>query len=233
MSLIKAKQAVSLLPLESKNDKGFVVLGAKKRTRMVQGRKGNGRKGKSSPSVPPTLETAPAVRQIFRFQNSNATTTSPTVAQLMTVPGMIGTVVNTSCSGIASSIRIHSIKIWLPASGFAEVSWVSASGYAKDDSKDASLPTGIVGGSAPYSSSPPKGSLAADWLTAALTTQVLFTIGCTIGSIIDVDLSFVMSNNIGAGSQTVVTAALGTLYYAYLDGPTTHYYLPIGRPSTF
>jgi hypothetical protein len=222
---------------ETKTNERFQLVGNTQKKAVMRltgfGKKRRGRTGKTTSSVPPTLETAPAVTQVFRFATTSGTTVSPTVAQLILVPGFICAVVNSTAYSLASCIKINSIKIWTAASGGAEVSWLAASGYAKDDSKDSQIPTGMTAGSGPYVTRPPRKSLAGDWLAPSLTTQTPFSISCTTGSIIDVSLSFVLSNNIAPQSVTIATGAVGSLYYGYLDGPTSHLYVPQGRPSTF
>ncbi len=95
------------------------------------------------------------------------------------------------------------------------------------------MPTGITAGTGPVVITPPSWSLAGDWIAPAVSTAVIFTIQAGVGSVIDVHLDFVTGNNVGLQTISLATAALGAMYYSYLDGSSTHLYQPVGRPSTF
>jgi hypothetical protein len=184
------------------------------------------------PLLPPKLDTTPVYSAVFRFQNTNATVSTVTAAQLLTVPGIIGTATNSTGSSIASSVKIRSIKIWPAAGTNAEVSWNAGSGitYQKDSSVDTTTPTGVTAGTGPLYLRPPSQSFGGFWLSPTLTTTTIFAINCGVGSVVDVHLDFVTCNNSGGQSISLTTVVVGSFYYTHLD--STNRYVPVGRPST-
>jgi hypothetical protein len=60
----------------------------------------------------------------------------------------------------------------------------------------------------------------------------VFLITCTVGSVVDVHVSFRTSGAIAAGTHSVTTATLGNIYYLALDGPSSNVYVPVGLPTT-
>jgi hypothetical protein len=60
----------------------------------------------------------------------------------------------------------------------------------------------------------------------------LFALSCPIGSIVDLSVSFTLSNIQGALQETVASGSLGNVYYLALDGPSANTYIPLGLPTT-
>lgn len=192
-----------------------------------------GKSGRSS--LPPTIDLAPTCRHVFRFTcNAGTTGVNVRAQDLIGVCGGVCTVTNSTFRPMASSVRIHKVTVWqgLSSTGFefASVWWATGLAQARDSEKNRTIPQGstITG---PVVFTPPPGTLAAFWQTSASTT--IFAIACAPGSVVDVDLSFTLSDSIISSTTTIATGVLGTIYYGYLDGPSNHQFMPVGLVSTF
>jgi hypothetical protein len=178
--------------------------------------------------LPKSLNVVPTVKHTFRFLSTSNNVGSVTVGTLLGALGSIGTSVVQTTNWNAS-VRLHSIKVWPPAGSSSYVEWVTTGGYAKDEIKDSSLPTGVtVSKSLVFT--PPKLSFAALW--QANVGNTLFKMYAPTGSIIDVHVSYCPVGSFATNSNTVATAVLGVIYYLYLDGSSTHYFQPVALPTT-
>jgi len=200
------------------------------RVKLIRG-KGNS----PAMSLPPTIQLTPSLGHVFRFTNSSASLTTIGVMDLLGSLGGIGTG-STSVAFWATSFKILSVTVWPSASSSsahsAQLEWLAgSSGQVPDESKDRSIPEGVTATGA-LVFTPPKFSLASFWLDNSADVD-LFSIGCPVGSIIDLKVSFRLSNVLPASALTVTSASPGTVYYLALDGPGTHVYTPVGLPTTF
>jgi hypothetical protein len=174
---------------------------------------------------------------VLRFTaTATAASVQVTIGQVMCAIGSICTIANSTVTSVASSIKLHKITIW-PASTTAgaaqnaEVLWINVGNFSKDESKSTAVPSGTTISDV-IVDLPPKDSLACFWQASAGAASPLFSLTCPAGSIIDVDVSWTMSNNFAAVVQAGYAAAtLGTLYYSRLDGVGGKF-LPLGVPTT-
>jgi len=205
----------------------------KKKSRV--GRRGVGQ----VPKLPPSIKTTVEHRHVWRYVcNTVQTSNNINTAELLGIGGCMTKVANTSVSSIHSSVKLHSVTIWpappaLGATNYpAEISWGAAeSDLQKDESWDSTIPNGVTS-TAALRSTPPSGSLAADWLTYDGSSPIIFTLlNIAAGSVIDIEASHIMRNNVGGVDITVTTAATGTIYYLYLDS-TGGKFTPVGVPTT-
>jgi hypothetical protein len=187
-------------------------------------------------SLPPMIDVTPTYKRVQRYFSAAGTSTQAiTPTNVLTSLGCIGTVVNSTVAAFHSSFRLHRIVIWggLQASGAesVSVSWSSAlSSSVRDTEKVIAYPEGGgIPGAMTFT--PPKGSIAEFWQGA--NTNAFVRISLSPGSIMDVHLSVTLGNTLTPPSATVATAAVGTLYYLPLDGPSTHLITPLGLPTTF
>ncbi len=220
-------------PLETKEvmslTEGLVL--AKKRT--ARPRRRRGRRGKSRlPSLPPKLQCAPVHRATFRFDvQSTMVQQNVTNVNLLGVAGSVG-VTTSSVTTFASAVRLRRIKIWPAAGGEATVQWNGTTQHMPEASVDVTLPTGITVSEA-TDAVPDAYSFAALWWSAGASAQALFQLSATAGSIVDVDLDYCLATAESPQTISVASSVVGTVYYGYLDGPSTHIMKPLGRPSTF
>ncbi len=186
--------------------------------------------------VPPRIEITPKVRHRFRFAcPSGSVLSNVTVLELLGVCGGICTAANTTFKPWAGSVRIHSVRIYngLSSTGYtlANLTWnVAADSYVPDEEWNQTFPEGTTTPGC-LTFRPPKKSLASFWLSGA--SGAVFSISASAGSVVDVDLSFRLSNQFTASTIPIATGTLGTIYYMCLDGNTTHNFAPIGLPFTF
>jgi len=149
--------------------------------------------------------------------------------------GVVGTS-STTVTQWATSFKILSVTVWPSGSSSsftnARLDWLSGtSGQVPDESKDRSIPEGItMTGALVFK--PPRQSLASFWLDN-LADPLLFSISCAVGSIVDLRVSFRLSNVLVANVRAVTSAVPGTVYYLALDGPASNVYTPVGLPTTF
>jgi hypothetical protein len=216
------------------------MLSAKKARHLP--RKGK-KKGGALSSLPPTLESVISATHTFRFSCQTAisnTVQNITVGNLAGAIGGIGSVVNTSVQCMASSLRVHRVTIWPPLettnpNAAPELLWFSPiTAMEKDESKNTLVPTGITVTKS-ITATPPKNSITGDWTACSSnSSQTMFgLINIAAGAVSDVQLSWTISNNYVGFTASASTAAVGSQYYLYLDGSTSHKLQPVGKPSTF
>jgi len=164
-------------------------------------------------------------RHVFRFTSTNATSASMTDNEILTAAGVIATSATVGAA-IHSSFKIHRVTIWSPpasqgASTTCSLNWVQV---VEREISDTSVSTAVP---AYLTSVPPAGSQAAFWNSNQGTT--LFSMVAPVGSIIDIDLTLIMQDNLGSASAVLVGATVGNAYYCCLDSNTnaTGIYKPV------
>jgi hypothetical protein len=183
--------------------------------------------------LPPRIMTTPAHSHTFRFVSTSATAAVCTVNHMFGICGNICTVANTTVQSISSSIRIHSVTVYPSAGGDSSFSWSKGTDeYEPDQVMDCSIPGGITV-TEPSRYQPPSGALAGFWHNNLGSPHALFSIASSVGSIVDIHISYRQTNFDAALTSAVATGTLGAAYYLALDGTTSHTYTPIGVPSTF
>jgi hypothetical protein len=201
-----------------------------KRSRKIIRVKSRRRSAPLLMNVPPSLSLVPTLGHCFRFINTSNASVPVTVTTLLGSLGVIGTSV-TSTASMASSVRISHINVWPPAGGTALAEWGYAEGHVKDAIKDSSLPTGITI-SKMLKFSPPPNLLASFWSNEVFGAQNILNLICSVGSVVDVHVSYTIAASFQNVLIPVATAVLGTVYYLALDGPTSNLYVPVGLPTT-
>lgn len=204
-------------------------------------RRGRSSKAKGLPSLPPTLDAVITSRHTFRF----SCTTGFSALQNITggnLAGAIGgycTTANATVKTVASSIRVHRVTVWPPQQGSPqnppEIVWFGPiTIMEKDESKERLLPAG-VSVTAPVTEKPPGKTLCSDWFAVSSgASQPMFgLLNIAAGAVVDVQLSWTMTNNLLGSTPAIATGVLGTYYYLYLDGSTSHQLQPVGKPTTF
>lgn len=189
--------------------------------------------------LPPSLSLVPSVVHTFRVQSNSACTLQPlTLGGLNGLCGTIGTVTNSTCSGIASSMRIRKIIIYPSTSqsgiSNAMIEWATAfSGFVKDHIRDTALPLGITN-TVPVLAVPPKGSLASNWLSIALGAgAAIMYITCPAGCVIDITLEYTTRGAITGYTFTGVSVVtVGNMYYLPPDGILSNKLRVLGLPTT-
>jgi hypothetical protein len=195
------------------------------------------RRSGRAPTLPPQLEAVMIVKKTLRFLASGAFSANITGQMLAGACGGCCTVTNSVVTCWASSARVHKITVWPSVSLTApspEIIWYSPlTVNERDESKMRTLPSGVTVDRAVVSS-PPSGTLAGGWINlVTLGTTALFKmIGIPASSVIDVQVTFTLSNNILGQDLGVVTGVLKTFYYLPLDGPSSNILRAIGLPTT-
>jgi len=197
-------------------------------------RKSKGQR-RQAPSLPPKIQITPTLTHVFRYQPISALIAqSCSVSDLILLPGLVCTVNLTQAVSLFTTIKIHSIKVWPglgSSSAATHISWASAAqGFTRDDSKDETLPGGVTVDEC-LVSKPPKRTLWTDWLNGAAGAQLVFTITCPAGSVIDFHASWQTTNTFTPLLVAVNAVTLGTVFYPALDGVTTHLAPPVQLPT--
>jgi len=181
----------------------------------------------------PQLSSNIVVRHRFRFLSTSANATPITGVTLGGAAGTRTAVVNTSVGVLSDYVRLQRITILAPPASQGSAASCSIN-WAGTNSPDieSSDTTNSVASPARVSNAPPARSLASFW-HATTDSSTLCTLVAPVGSIIDVDVAFVLSDS-GTVTQTlaVSTAASDTTYYLALDGPTTNLYTPVSLTTT-
>ena len=193
---------------------------------MKRSSKGSGQR------QPPQLPTNVRVRHTFRFRSTSSTATVITDTNLVDMCGAICTIANTALAQIALNGKLHSVSVWTPpasqgGNATCSVEWNSGNYAPQTEVSDTTISTAIP---AHIRAVPPAGSAAAFWYGQSGTA--LFTLTAPTGSVIDVDVTFLLNDSGAAASNYAVAAGtLGTMYYPPLDG-TTDRFLPVSLVTT-
>jgi hypothetical protein len=183
------------------------------------------------PSIPPALDLVHQVHAVLRFISTSATSTQVDIPELLAACGGICTVTNTTLAVWASSVKLHSIKIWAASGGAAVIEWGNLNSVGKEAIKDQTTPTGVTLAGCSFWR-PPRGTYWEDWLEGTASAPI-FSIQTTVGSIVDVDVSYTMeAGTFALTTYPIATGVLGNPYYLSLDGGTSNKYPPVGLPTT-
>jgi hypothetical protein len=197
---------------------------------------------------PPPFKSNIIGRHTFRFVSTNGLATDITaISTLFAVGGLAypaGQFV-----GWAESVKVHSIQIWTPYStgsspinNTCSVKWnadtfLVPNVEVSDTTTSSAFPAYI-------NAVPPPRSLAAEWMNTASfadDSAIYATVIAPNNSIIDVDLSYVLYDeifNTGEATPNIATLTVYTSSYAYygsFDGignVGTHRYPPVSLSST-
>jgi len=192
--------------------------------------------GKGSDLPPERSTTIEVPSRVFRFRSSAGGSNNVTTSTLFGACGAMG-ITSTTVQYLASSVKLHSLKIWLPSTTTSTslVYWgySTAAGFMKDESKSRTLPDGItVSGCQTFV--PPRDSLLGTWLSSTLSgSNTVCTIACPAGAIIDINVSFTIQNlNATFSALTVASAVVGRVYYLPLDGVSSNHLQAQGVSTT-
>jgi len=183
---------------------------------------------------PPSIKSNVIVRHTFRFLSTAGmgSPVSVTANNILGACGNVCTVAPTGVTALAGSARVHSLSCWAPVAQqgnavITSVEWLDAGGAnsfaSQMETSDISV---SVSKPAYFRSKPPKESGAAFWFGSS--TNPLFNLVAPFGTIIDLDVSFIL-NDSGTPGLGIATASgvLGTVGWTALDGPTSHIFAPV------
>jgi hypothetical protein len=200
--------------------------------------KGHGSKLRKGMSLPPMLEVVPSLTKTYRFRASSALSgVGIGVGGILGALGGITTVVNSKVTAWASSFKINHFHIWLPAVAGLDnvfIDWAPAgsAGFVKDEAKIFTVPDGITVTNV-LEFRPPAKTLASYWNNATVSLGTLLAgITAPAGTIVDLNVSYTLSNVTAPIQQTVTAAVLGSVYYLALDGAGSNKLVPLGVPTT-
>jgi hypothetical protein len=212
--------------------KAPVVLGA--------GRGSASGSAKQVQSLPPALFTTPTFSQVLRFQAVDGTVSATNVSALAIAHACGGIATSaTNLAPWASSVRAMKIIVYPSAVATASavtpvtVVWGTQglTNFIKDSTKDGSLPSGITQTKA-LVFKPPRNTLAADWISSAAGSSVVFAISCPKGSIVDFHVNCTMSTTIPPfAAYTTTGLTTGDTYWTVLTPTAGAGLVPLGRPS--
>ncbi len=188
------------------------------------------------PALPMPLHATDCVPFHRRFLvASKATSNSVTRQFLASALGGICSVTNSVHTSWASSCRIRSITIWPAAGSQAALNWATSSAeqaLQRDDFIIDTMPTGITVDK-PVRVVPNKKSYLSMWQAlGSNSTDPLFQVSAELGSIIDVEGVYTLTNDYVAPNTTIAAGTLGVVYYLALDGPSSNKIQPLGLPTT-
>lgn len=194
--------------------------------------KGRGRS--DGMDLPPALLISPKIRHTYRYESAAAANNSISVQDIFGAIGGICTASNSLIRPWAGSFKINKVTVWPAAGAVVTANWSQGVAvYAEDREVNSIIPSGISV-SRRLVSVPPRESLSGDWIgSTAPGASNLFSLNTqAVGCVVDLDITYTLSNSFIAGSSTVTTATLATPYYLALDGPGTNNLVPVALPTT-
>jgi hypothetical protein len=188
---------------------------------------------RQSRMAPPQIRSNVELRHRFRYVSTNSTQTGITPTSLLLAAGSVCTVANTTVTSFQGSVKVNRVEMWSPpsAQGSATTCSVEWVGYQNSPNREVSDTSVSVAQPAYVVSGPPASSLAAFWQVASAT--VLFYLVAPIGTIIDVHLSTILTDDdVASATVGVAAGTLGASYFMSLDPNATHRYTPVSLIST-
>jgi hypothetical protein len=187
------------------------------------------------PKLPPKWDATGRFSRKMRFV-ANTAGTNLALVSANDIFGALGGTCTTTNSVLTcwfSSFRISQVCVFLPGGSTASIIWASPTpGIGPDTEPTTAI---LTNNTIPHCivSKPPTHSMSDRWVNSAETgTTLMFTISVPQSAVIDVQLSFTLSNNFTPQSVTIATGVLASPYYLALDGPTTNNMRPVDLPTT-
>jgi hypothetical protein len=181
---------------------------------------------------PPPYQSNVRFSHTYRFVSTSSTTTSITPTSLLLMAGTYCDVANSTVISMFSSLKVNRISIWSPPASQGAATTCSLSFYSNTNSPNIEHSDTSVSTAQPayFTCRPPPQSLAGFWLTTS--TQAIMAITAPTGSVIDVSVSLVLSDDDSYTTAAVTTATLGSIYYLSLDPNATHRFVPVSLTTT-
>lgn len=168
---------------------------------------------------PPARQSNIMVTHKFRFVCASSATLEVTPNALLSAAGLVATAA-TVAYPIGMSMKIRRVSVWSPppsqgTSAYAAIQWYGHNaGIPTSQISDTTM---SVSQPAYVTSKPPQGTRAYQWLTE--DSSYVFQVKVETGSVVDVDLSFYLSDVVGSGlARTTSGMTIGQNYYAGLTG---------------
>ncbi len=181
----------------------------------------------------PSIRSNLQIRHRFRFRATAAiVAVGISDTQILGTFGNVCTVANSAVATLAKTWRLHSLEMWSPVvtngtpiTVSCELQVVNAPNREWSDTAiSTTMPAHIK-------VRPPKDSLLSMWRIGASSTP--FLLNCPTGTIVDLDVSFIMDDDSATlATVTVAAGTLGSYYYLALDGPTTNLLVPVSLQTT-
>lgn len=181
---------------------------------------------------PPQLSSNVRVSHTYRFTSTSGNPTAISTADLLGAAGVIAATTTTAYS-VFDSVKVTKVSIWAPpasqgTASTCSVEWVGPTTLSTSVSNfEISDTSNSVSRPAHVSGSPPKQSLASFWNQSS--TAGVFTLVAPTGSIVDVSLMLIFSDDEFSASSISLTgpASVGAVYYLALDGPGANTFKPV------
>lgn len=185
----------------------------------------------AGPAYPPSLELAPSFKKTLRYKCTSATAANVTIGDLLVAQGGIA-VDSTHVVSWVSAVRLVKLRVWPAAGGTAAVEFNGGISQSKQSVKEMALPTGITSLGGCLTFRPESKTLSSSWYNSGAATTTLFTLTCTIGSVVDVTCDVQLSADYSAFKRTVASATPEVFYYLALDKSGSSLYPPVGLNTT-
>ncbi len=185
---------------------------------------------------PPPLKSHGVYNHTYRFIASAAATGNLTITS-SNVFGALGTICNATNSTVSymfTGFRLNSIEVWTypDSSGALATPALTWQGTSPSPNAEVMDTTGLYGEPAHFKTRPPKNSEASFWQSTS-TANELFKFSGPVGTVLDLNVTMVLRDNLDtSASATVSTATNGLVYYLALDGVASNKLVPIGLRTT-
>jgi hypothetical protein len=199
-------------------------------------RKSNGgaRRSRISSSIPQISSNITGTHR-FRFIASSAiVNTSILTGDILKISGLFAAT-TVLLYPVNKTFRLKRVEVWAPTAtsttgAICSVEWPTGQTGPTKEVSDISI---NVSEPAHLVAIPPPLSIASFWQQDGTTS--MFVLNCPGGSVVDITIDYVQDDD-GVASAlpiTVVGATVGTIYYGFLDGDTTHLLTPVSLRSIF
>jgi hypothetical protein len=187
----------------------------------------------------PRIQTISLLTRTIRFVNATGGTLTNqqfTLYGLLGAFGCMATAANTIYP-IFDSVKIHKATLWSSqqstgVTNNVAIKWDSS--YVNTNNREFISTTMSSAAPAMLVSKPPGDSLTGFWSALGGGNQTLFLVSCPNGTIIDIHMSALMSDDeVLVPITTVSTVTAGSVYYLTPNFGFGHPFIPVGVLSTF
>ena len=183
---------------------------------------------------PPPFDANVLISCKRRFVASAAFNGNILDRSLLGILGGMCTTTNSVLTSLCGTSKLKYIEMWAPPPSQGSSSTISIEWFGSNKKGEVISDTSINPmAPAHLKCSPPKGTLNSFW--QANTGLVMFGLNIPSGTIIDIQLSGVLSDSFNlSNQQTIATGTNTNLYYSYLDAQVpSHVLVPQSNNITF
>jgi hypothetical protein len=172
------------------------------------------------------------MNHIYRFTATDLFISNITVKDIAGALGCYGLVADTSVKSMFSHFKINSVEMWTPTPSIgSSITCSCAYNYQNQKPYELTDTSNSILRPAHILMRPPSDTLAAQWIsTSDSDVNILYAVIPT-GSIVDVNITAILSDEQVGPTINVSTADTTSVYYLALDG-YSNVLVPVERTTT-